>query len=327
MTRIHRRAVLAALAAVPVAPHVARAQTPFAFSGPITIVAPFPPGGSTDLLARLVAERMAESLGRPVIVENQAGAGGRIAARSVQSATPDGARLLLANTSVMVLTPLAFADAGYDPIAGFTAIHGAAEFAAGLATGPMTGVADLAALTAWLRARPTDANYGVPALGSLPHLTGVAYSRAISLPFNVVPYRGGAPIAQDLAGGRLAMGIAAAADFATLHQGGRLKLVAVTGTRRAPGLADVGTFAEQGLTGFEANAWNGFFGPANMPQPVVAALSAAIGRALADQALRERLLQVALTATPVEGAAVASWIARDRATFAPLIAAAGPLSN
>jgi tripartite-type tricarboxylate transporter receptor subunit TctC len=315
------------MAALPMAPWVARAQAPFAFQGPITIVAPFPPGGSTDLLARLVAERMAESLGRPVIVENQAGAGGRIAARSVQSAAPDGSRLLLANTSVMVLTPLAFADAGYDPLGGFTPIHGAAEFAAGLATGPMTGAGDLAALTAWLRARPTEANFGVPALGSLPHLTGIAYSRAISLPFTVVPYRGGAPIAQDLAGGRVAMGIAAAADFATLHQGGRLKLVAVTGTARAPGLADVGTFAEQGLAGFEANAWNGFFGPANMPAPVVAALSSAIARALADPVLRERLLQVALTATPVQGPVVAGWITRDRATYAPLIAAAGPLSN
>jgi tripartite-type tricarboxylate transporter receptor subunit TctC len=275
-------------------------------------------------MARLVAERLAPMLGRGVVVENQSGAGGRIAARQVEQAPPDGTRLLLANTSVMAITPIAFADAGYDPLR-FVPVAGAAEFAAGLATGPATRAATLAELTAWLRANPTQANMGVPALGSLPHLTGIGYGRAIGLPLTVVPYRGGAPIAQDLIGGRLAVGIAAAADFAGAHQGGQAKLLAVTGTRRAPGLPDVPTFAEAGLAGFEANAWNGFFAPPGTPDAIVAPIAAAIREILADATLRARLEGAALIPTPSDGATLRGWLDRDRAAFAPLIAAAGPM--
>jgi tripartite-type tricarboxylate transporter receptor subunit TctC len=315
---MRRRAILAAA----LAPALARAQ---GFAGPITIVVPFAPGGSSDLMARLIGERIGASLGRSVIVENQAGGGGRIAARAVQAAPPTGARLLLANTSVMVLTPLAFADAGYDPLGGFAPVAGVADFAAGLASGRMTGAADLAALSAWLRANPGQANAGVPALGSLPHLTALAYGKAIGATLTMVPYRGGAPIAQELIGGRIPLGLGAAADFAALHQAGELRLLAVTGTRRAPGLADVPTFAEAGLPGFEANAWNGFFAPAGTPEPVIAALNAAITAALAEPGLRTRLEQLALIAAPATPAELRGFILRDRATFGPLIEAAGPL--
>jgi tripartite-type tricarboxylate transporter receptor subunit TctC len=314
--RLTRRALLAAIAL----PGIARAQG----ARPLVIVAPFPPGGSTDLMARLVAERLAGTLGRPVVVENQSGAGGRIAARQVEAAPPDGARLLLANTSVMAITPMAFADAGYDPLR-FVAVAGAAEFAAGLASGPATRATTLAELTAWLRDRPREANLGVPAMGSLPHLTGIAYGRAIGVTPEVVPYRGGAPIAQDLAGGRLAMGIGAAADFAALHQAGQLRLLAVTGTRRAPGLPEVPTFAEAGLTGFAANAWNGFFAPPGTPPALTDPIAAAIREVLSDPALRARLEGVALIPMPSDGATLRGWLERDRAFFAPLVAAAGPL--
>lgn len=314
-----RRALLGAVALL-AAPGIARAQA----QRPLVIVAPFPPGGSTDLMARLVAERLGGMLGRTVVVENQSGAGGRIAARQVEAAPPDGARLLLANTSVMALTPLAFADAGYDPLR-FVPVAGAAEFAAGLATGPATRATTLGDLSAWLRANPREANVGVPALGSLPHLTGIAYGRAIGVAPTIVPYRGGAPIAQDLAGGRLAVGIAAAADFAPVHQGGQARLLAVTGTRRAPGLAEVPTFAEAGLAGFEANAWNGFFAPPGTPEALVAPIGAAIREILGDAQLRARLEGAALIPAPSDGATLRAWLERDRAGFAPLIAAAGPL--
>jgi tripartite-type tricarboxylate transporter receptor subunit TctC len=314
--RVRRRVLLAAIAL----PGLARAQG----ARPLVIVVPFPPGGSSDLMARLIGERLSALLGRPVVVENHSGAGGRIAARQVESAPPDGTRLLLANTSVMAITPVAFADAGYDPLR-FVPVAGAAEFAAGLASGPATRAATLGELTAWLRDRPREANLGVPAMGSLPHLTGIAYGRAIGVTPEIVPYRGGAPIAQDLAGGRLAVGIGAAADFAALHQGGQVRLLAVTGTRRAPGLADVPTFAEAGLTGFEANAWNGFFAPPGTPSSLTDPLAGAIRDALSDSALRARLEGVALIPAPSDGATLRGWLERDRAFFAPLIAAAGPL--
>jgi tripartite-type tricarboxylate transporter receptor subunit TctC len=315
--RLARRALFAAPLMVP---GIARAQS----ARPLAIVNPFPPGGSTDLMARVVADRVAAILGRPVVVENVSGGGGRIAARQVEAAPPDGTRLLLANTSVMALTPLAFSDAGYDPLR-FVPVAGAAEFAAGLASGTATGVTTLAALSAWLRANPRQANMGVPAIGSLPHLTGIAYGNAIGVALEVVPYRGGAPIAQDLLGGRLAVGIAAAADFAALHQAGQVRLLAVTGARRAPGLPDVPTFTEAGLPGFEVNAWNGFFAPPGTPATLLAPVSAALQAALAEPAIRARLEAVALIPVTADGQTLRGWLERDRAYFAPLIAAAGPL--
>lgn len=310
-----RRVLLGAALAVPGGR--AKAQ-----SRALTIVAPFPAGGSSDILARVVAERLGPMLGRSVVVENISGAGGRIAARGVEAAAPDGSRLLLANTSVAALTPLTDPQAGYDPLR-FVPVAGAAEFAAGLATGPMTRAATLAELTTWLRANASRANYGVPATGSLPHLTGIMYGRAIGLELTVVPYRGGAPIAQDLLAGNLAVGIAAAADFAGVHQGGQARLLAVTGTRRAPGLPDVPTFTEAGLAGFEANAWTGFFAPPGTPEAIVAPIATAIRAILGDAAVRARLEGVALIPTPSDGATLRAWLDRDRAAFAPLLVAAG----
>jgi tripartite-type tricarboxylate transporter receptor subunit TctC len=142
-----------------------------------------------------------------------------------------------------------------------------------------------------------------------------------------VPYRGGAPIAQDLLGGNLPVGIAAAADFAAVHQGGQARLLAVTGTVRAPGLPDVPTFTEAGLPGFEANAWTGFFAPPGTPDALVAPIATAIRAILAEPAVRARLEQVALIAAPSDGATLRGWLDRDRAAFTPLLAAAGLLGR
>ena len=317
---LRRRAALALPAFLAAAPARGQALPPT-----ITLVVPFAAGGQSDLLGRLLAERLAPALSRTVVVENLTGAGGQIAARSVQGARPDGARLLVANTSVMVLTPLTTANPGYDPVAGFVPVAGTGEFAAALATGPMTGAADLAALSAWLRTNPNRANAGVPALGSLPHLTALGFGRAAGVPIQVVPYRGGAPIAADLMGGQLAVGVAGAADFASLHQGGRLRIAAVTGRRRAPGLADVPTFGEAGVRGLEANAWNGVFAPADTPPALVAILSAAILRILADPAVQQRLESVGLLPVGTDGAGLSGWMARDRNAFRPLLQEAGLL--
>ena len=320
---LSRRAALA-LPAILVA-GAARAQA--ALPATITLVVPFPAGGQSDLLARILAERMAPILGRGVVVENLTGAGGQIAARNVQAARADGSRLLLANTSVAVLTPLTTPTAGYDPDTGLAAVAGAGEFAAALATGPMTGAADLAALAAWLRANPTRANAGVPALGSLPHLTALSYGQASGVPIQIVPYRGGAPLATDLIGGQIAFGVAGAADFAGHHQGGRLRLLGVTGTQRAPGLADVPTFAEAGVRGLEANAWSAVYAPAGTPAEAIALLHDAISRIMTDPAVRQRLEAVGIIGVSATPDGVRAWMARDRAAFRPLLQAAGLLAS
>jgi tripartite-type tricarboxylate transporter receptor subunit TctC len=318
---ITRRSTVLGIGAAIAAPNVLRAQSGLA-AGTITIVAPFPAGGSSDAKARIVAEGIAPLLGRQVVVENQTGGGGRIAARQVAAAPKDGSRLILANTSVMVLTPLQ-PDAGYDPLTEFAPVAGGSEFAAGIVTGPLTGARTLAELTTWLKANPSQASYGIPALGSLPHLTGLAYGRAISIEFTAVPYRGGAAIAQDILAGKLAVGLSAAADFVALHQAGQLRLVGVTGTARAPGLQDVQTFGEAGFKGFEANAWNAFFVPAGTPPAIIAELGRAISSVLARADVKERLEKMALVSLQSAADAPMEWIRRDRATFEPLLKATG----
>jgi tripartite-type tricarboxylate transporter receptor subunit TctC len=321
MVRFTRRHALGVVGAGVFAPQILRAQSGLT-TGTITIVAPFPAGGSSDAKARIVATGIANLLGRSVIVENQAGGGGRVAARTVKSAPPDGSKILLANTSVMVLTPM-LPDAGYDSLADFVPVAGGSEFAAGLATGPMTGAKNLAELAAWLKANPTKANFGIPAAGSLPHLTGIAFGKSIGVELTAVPYRGGAPMAQDLLAGQLAVGIAAAADFAGLHQAGQLRLVGVTGTRRAPGLADVQTFSEAGHKGMEANAWNAFFVPTGTPAAIITELNRAINTVLERAEVKEQLEKIALVSAPSAPEAPTAWIKRDQATFRPLLIAAG----
>lgn len=326
-TRITRRVALAVPAALAAPAVRAQGASPFGFSGNITLVVPFPAGGQSDLLARLIAERIGPLLSRNVVVENLTGAGGQIAARNVQGARADGSRLLIANTSVMVLTPLTTPNPGYDPVAGFAPVAGAGEFAAALATGAMTGAQDLAALTAWLRANPNQANAGVPALGSLPHLTALSYGAAANVTIQVVPYRGGAPIAADLMGGQLAVGVAGAADFAGHHQGGRLRIVGVTGTRRAPGLPDVPTFAEAGVRGLEINAWSGIYAPAGTPPAAITALHAAVTRIFADAEVQRRLEAVGIIPVTADPAGLTAWMARDRDAFRPLLQTAGLLTG
>jgi len=306
------------------APALSRAQdNPLAFGGPITLIAGFPPGGSSDIMARIVAERLASSLGRTVIVDNRPGAGGRIAAAALRGAPPDGSRLLLANTAIMVLGPLANADSGYDPVADFAPIARAADFHLALATGPMTRCRDVEALTRWLRDNPTLANYGVPAAGSLPHLMGIALARSIGLPFTMVPYRGGAPIVTDLAGGRLAMGLSASADFVAQHRADAITMLAVSGTRRAPGLPDVPTFAERGRAGFEANGWNGFFAPAGTLPNVVALYSREIRAALAQADVRQRLEQAGFALNASGPAELGLQVEREIERYRPLLREAG----
>src|SRR5262245_40130516 len=283
-----RMGCIAAVVGALLAPLPAWAQVALPFDGPIRIICPFPAGGSSDAMARLIADKMQATFGRSVIVENKTGAGGRIGAEYMKTVPADGSHVILATVSIMVLNPVQ-EKVGYDPIKDFVAIARAGDFQLPLATGPMTGAKDLAALIAWLKANPDKANYGVPAAGSLPHLYGIALSKVAKVPMVMAPFRGGAPIATAVIGGQIAVGIAATADFAEQHRAGTLRIVALSGTQRMPTLPDVPTFAELGLKGFEENGWNGFFAPARTSAAVVAAYNRAINDALQSPDVAKKL--------------------------------------
>jgi len=291
--------------------------------GPVRIVAGFAAGGSSDSMARIVADRLKDILGRTVIVENVAGAGGRLAAEQVKAATPDGTRILLANTVMMSLAPLVFKDLRYGPLEDFAPVAKAAEYQIVLAVGEMTKARSFAELRTWLETNRDKASYGVPAAGSLPHLYALEVARSAGLSMTMVPYRGGAPMAQALAGGHLAMGFSASSDFAEQHRSGLLRIVAQSGSRRNPVLPDVETFSEAGVSGAEENGWNGFFLPKGASPALVDRYTAAIREALSDAQVSERLAAVGFLVSFAAGPDLARQIGAEQARWKPVVAVAG----
>lgn len=310
-----RRAVLAAAALV------AASSAGIAQQGPGRIVVGFPAGGSSDTLARLVAEKLEGELHRKFIVENRVGAGGRIAAEAVKNAPPDGATILLANTSMMVIAPVIYRENRYDAVKDFTPLTRATEFQVALATANVTGAKDFPALMEWMKANPDKASIGVPAPASLPHLYSLAFTRASGLPLQVVAFQGGAPLAQNLSGGHVATGVSSAADFARAHTGGLFRLVAASGTKRHPTLPDVPTFSELGIRGMEANGWDGFFLPAGADAALAARYAAALRKVLAEPDIVSKVESFGQFASPSSPAELHDQIVAEQALWRPVIEA------
>lgn len=314
-----RRAAIAVALLIGSMPLAAQELPP----GPIRIVAGFAAGGSSDAMARLVAEKIELLVGRKMIVENKAGAGGRLAAEDVKRAPADGSVMLLANTSMMVLAPVIFSDIRYDAVDDFAPVAQLADFQVALATGKLTGATTLGELMAWVKANPAQANYGVPAAGSLPHLTALAFEKEAATAMQVVVFQGGAPIAQAMAGGHIAMGLGASADYAEQHRGGLVRLVAMTGKLRHPALPDVPTFSELGFKGLEDTAWSGLFLPKGTPAAVVETYRAAVQTVLGMPDVRARLESLGFLVTFAGPAAVTDLIKQDQAKWRPVVEAAG----
>lgn len=323
MRSLSRRDALAALMTAAWLAAPALAQAPKLPDGPVKIVAGFAAGGSGDILARLVAAQLEKSLARSIIVENKPGAGGRTAAQEIARATPDGATILVANIVNAVLIPLTFSDAKYHPLKDFTLLGRGADFQIAFATGPMTGTKDLKSLLTWLKANPDKAVYAVPGAGSIPHLYSLELAKAAGLDMRMLQMRGGAPVANDLLAGQIPLGVAGTADFAELHRAGQIRIVAVSGPKRAPGFDDVPTFAEQGFTGFEANGWIAFFAPPGMAKDLQTELSRAIAAALREPLTAERLAPLGMVATPSTPEDLKAQIEADIRKWEPLIDAAG----
>ena len=203
----------------------AAAQQELKFQGPVKIFAGFAAGGQSDILARLVADRLKDKLGRPVVVENKPGAGGRIAVETVKPMPPDGSALALANIAQMSTAPLVFTDLTYDAVKDFTPISKAVDFQVALATGTLTKARDYEAMIAWLKANPDKGSSGVPAIGGLPHLFGIQLGKATDLKLTAIPYRGGQPILAALVQGDLAMGWGGVADFIEQHERAGLEVL------------------------------------------------------------------------------------------------------
>lgn len=316
-----RRRALAAIGSLPAAAALApwpRAAGAATLDGPLTLVVGYAPGGATDQVARLVGERLQARLGVSVVVDNRTGAGGRIAAQQARRTPASQNLLLLGNPALMVVAPAVFKDAGYDPEADFVPVSNVNQYDFGIAVGREVPVRELSHLIAWLRANPAKVNFGVPATGSLPHFFGLMLGEAVKLDPQIVGYRGSAPLAQDLIGGALPVGIDTFETLYPLQQGGKIKVLAMSGTQRAPFAKEIPTFKEAGLN-LTASGWNAFFAPASMPADKVQALSEAIREVMKEPALQARFARLNMTPVVSTRAETQAMLKAYRAQWLPVI--------
>ena len=293
------------------------------FQGTVKLYVGFAPGGQSDILARILADKLKDRIGRPVVVENRTGAAGRLAVETVKTSPPDGSALVLANIAQMSVAPSIYKDLPYDPLKDFTAIGKVTDFQIALVTGKQTGAKTFQDTLIWLKANPDKANSGNPGNGSLPHLYGFELAAATGLKLQPVPYRGGAPIVAALAQGELAIGWASITDFIEQHRAGQVSIVAVTGSARSPQLADVPTFGELALPTLSGNGWIGLFGPAGLPGDIVSLYEREVAAVLADAAVRERLASLGLIVAPSSPAAMKALVEADLLKWKPVIEKAG----
>jgi tripartite-type tricarboxylate transporter receptor subunit TctC len=290
---------------------------------PIKILVGFPPGGSADMAARLVGERMAAELKQPVIIENKPGAGGRIAAEALKNASPDGSTLLLTPIVVPVLAPLVFSKLPYNPSTDFAPVAQIATFQFSLSVNAAHPAKSVPELINWMKANPAQANFGSPAPGSLPHFFGVMISTGANIDMVHVPFNGGAPLMNAVAGNQVSTGIDALVDQIEMHRAGKTRILATSGAKRSPLLADVPTFIEAGLKNVEGAGWLGLYATGKTPTATLNALNAAANKALSQAELRERFIKVGLEPTGGSAQDLADIMKRDTERWTPVVKASG----
>lgn len=290
--------------------------------GSVRLVLGFPAGATSDILSRLVAENMRQTLGQPVIVENKPGAGGRVANETVKGARADGTTLLMTPVATMSIFPHSFGNLRYDPFKDFAPVAHLSDFQLSLGVGASVPAKSLKEYVALVKKDPKMGFYASAAAGSIPHFLGVMFARTAGIEMTHVPYKGTAPALQALAAGEIAAATTLAADIGALVKGGRARLLAVSGATRDPAFPDVPTFKEQGYD-MEGTGWYGLFAPAGTPQAVIDRLSGAAIAAIKDSGVNQKMLAIGLQPTGHGPAELARIMKADYDKWGPVIRASG----
>lgn len=325
---MQRRILLAAAAGLPslgatclASPALAQQSWP---ARPVRIVVVFPPGGASDIVARVLADALSTRMGARFVVDNRAGAAGTIGAAHVAQQPPDGYTLLLSNTAPIVTSPPLYAKAGYDPIRSFTHIAWLGTTPAVITANPAAvPAADFEGLIAWIKAQPRPPAYGTSGNGSVPHVLGVMIERETGAHMAHVPYRGSAPMQAELLGGSLPLGFDVLPDTVENVRAGGLRAYAVTSPARQPLAPEVPTTAESGHPGIKIDNWVGLSSPANLPPPIVERLRAETLAALATPEVRRRLAERGISGEPLGPAAFTALVSEQVRDIGGLMASLG----
>ena len=297
--RLVQQLSVSALIAFALAPTSTFAQS----DSPIRILVGFSPGGSTDMIARHLALGLQRELGRPVVVDNKPGAGGQIAAQALKQAKPDGLTIFLSNSHAISMIPLTVRQPGYDPAKDFSPIALVALIPDVLVVstrGVPGSTQSLKDFAAWAKANPGKGNVGVPAPASAPDFAVSMISAEISAQLVSVPYRGEAPLIQDLIAGQIPAGIGSIAAMLPAAKDGKIRIVAINGMARSPSLPDVPTYGELGIAGYETVGFTALYAPAGTSDALVKAYAAAASKVVGSKDFSEKM--TALGATAVQGA-------------------------
>ena len=298
---LSRRIFVAAAGAAALLPGVARAQ---AFpSRPIRFVVPFPPGGSLDVAARAVADRLTITLGQPCVVENRPGAGGNVGVDLVAKSAPDGHTIVMGALSTHAVNPHLYAKMPFEPLKDTVAITQVGDVPNILVISPTVKAETVAELVRLIKANPKGFNYGSGGNGSGGHLAGALFADRIGVPIEHIPYQGGAPQLNALLSGETQFTFDNLANAYPQIEAGKLKALAVTTPKRSAQVPSVPTMAEAGIQGFDISTWFGIFAPAGTPPDIVKKLADASIAALKEPATVERLARLAVVPvgnTPAE---------------------------
>lgn len=262
---------------------------------PVRLLVGFPPGGGTDVIARLLAEKMKDSLGTSVVVENKPGAGGQIAAQILKASPADGATFFVTHDHTISILPQVVKNPGFDPHADFVPVAGFASFVNAIAVSDGLGVRTFEAYLQWLKKQGGKSAVGIPAPASTPEFLVRVLNQRFKTDLVSVPYRGSAPMLADMMGNQIPAGIGSVQDFIESHKAGKIRVLAVLGGKRQQALPDVPTFSELGLPGLEDMPYYGMYAAAGTPPDMVQAVSQAVAKAVAAPDVHEQLVGMGLS--------------------------------
>jgi tripartite-type tricarboxylate transporter receptor subunit TctC len=324
--RMKRRELIASLASIlAVWPRSAPGQTERLQTWPthpVKLIVGFAPGGPTDLIARLVAQKLSEATGKNFFVENVPGAGGNVGAVRAAKSAPDGYTFLVTGGNITNNQYL-FAEPGYDPLKDFDAVTVAAATPVVLAVNPSVPATSVKELVAWIRANPGKESYASPGTGTPPQLVGALFQHALQLDLVHVPFDGGGTAVQATVGGHTPISFGAMAPAVPLIKAGQLRALAVTGKKRSPALPEIPTMAEAGFPEVQGITWTAFVAPAGTPKDIVARLHDIIVTSLTQPDVTAKLAAMAyepIGSTPAE---CAEFFRSEMAKWGPVIRAAG----
>jgi tripartite-type tricarboxylate transporter receptor subunit TctC len=292
-------------------------------SHPVKIVVPFPAGGSNDIIARILAQKLTEREGQTFLVENRGGAGGNIGADAVAASDPDGYTLLLTAPPPLTINVALYKDLKYDPAKAFAPVALVASVPIVLAVNPSLGVKDVRELVALAKAKPGTLNFGSSGNGSTNHLAGELLKSMTGIDIVHIPYKGAAPAMNDLIAGHIPLMFDNMPAVLPQVQGKFINAIAVAGTQRASALPDVPTVAESGVPGFEASAWFGLVAPANTPAPVLTKLEGDVEAILKLPDVQKRFAELGAEPGTISGEAFGKFLADETAKWTKIIRESG----